>query len=233
MRFILWPEIIFQPDRRKLNNSFNPTLRYRGFHRCLLGFCRNDVHSRWVNSGFGRNNPSLGLSKRSMRKVSIALLVISIVSSSSLPSQAQRHRARRQVKKPEIKLTQTASKTCISEEETEGCAIEPSAPEPETGIPNRKARCSDCIVFGRVINKPAPCYPQAAKAEDISGAVQVKIVVDEAGKVIWARAISGHQILQRAAVRAACRARFTPSTFIGRKIKVKAVGIMTYNFLLP
>ena len=173
------------------------------------------------------------MSKQSMRKVSVTLLLLSIILVAALPSQAQRRRSRRQIKNSEIKLSQTASKTCISNEETEGCAIDPSAPEPETGIPNSRVRCSDCVVYGKVIENPAPCYPHEAKAENISGEVQVKIVVDELGKVIWAKALSGHQTLQQAAVRAACRIRLTPSTLIGRKIKVKAVGVMTYKFKLP
>lgn len=187
-----------------------------------------------LKSSVRRNNRSFWVSKQSMRKVSVALLLLSIILVAALPSHAQRRRSRRQIKKPEITLLrQTASKTCIWDEETEGCAIDPSAPEPETGIPNSKARCSDCIVFGKVIEKPAPCYPQEAKAENISGEVQVKMVINEAGKVIWAKALSGHPMLQQAAVRAACRTRFTPSTFIGRKIKVKAVGVLTYKFKLP
>ena len=183
--------------------------------------------------GVMRNNRRFWVSNQSMRKVSVALLLLSIIFIAPLPSQAQRRRSRRQTKKPEVTLSQTASKTCISDDETEGCAIDPSSPEPETGIPNSKVRCSDCTVFGKVIEKPAPCYPQDAKAENISGDVQVKIVVDEAGKVIWSKALSGHQMLQQAAIRAACRARFTPSTFIGRGIKVKAVGVMTYKYKLP
>lgn len=170
-----------------------------------------------------------------MRTVAVKLLGGLLITTllALLPSQAQRRRSRRQINKPEIKLSQSASKNCLSETKPEGCTLDPSAPEPETGIPNSKARCSDCIIFGKPINKPAPCYPRDAKAENISGEVQVKIVIDEEGKVIWARAISGHQMLQQAAIRAACRARFTPSTFIGRKIKVKALGVMTYKFILP
>lgn len=168
-----------------------------------------------------------------MRKVSVTLLVVSVILAAALPSQAQHRRSRRQIKKSEIKLAETASKNCISDEETEGCVIDPSAPVPETGIPNSKVRCSDCIIFGEAIDKPAPCYPQAAKADNISGEVQVKIGVDEVGKVIWARAINGQPVLQPAAVRAACRTRFTRSTFIGRTIKVKAVGVMNYKFKLP
>jgi TonB family protein len=168
-----------------------------------------------------------------MRKLSVALIVLSVFLVADLSSQAQRRRSRRPVKIPQIKLSQPSSKICIADEETEGCAIDPSAPEPETGIPNSKVRCSDCVVFGKVIENPAPCYPHEAKAESISGEVQVRIVVDELGKVIWAKALSGHQTLQQAAVRAACRARFTPSTLIGRKIKVKSVGVLTYKFELP
>ncbi len=167
-----------------------------------------------------------------MRKVSVTLLPLSTILIAVLPSQAQRRRSRRQVKRPEIKLSQSASKNCISDEETEGCTIDPSAPEPEIGIPFDKIRCSDCIIFGAPLKKPAPCYPRLAKAANVSGEVQVKMIVNEEGKVIWARAISGHPLLHQAAVRAACRARFSPSYVIGRKMKVKAVGLITYNFRL-
>src|SRR6202521_1739166 len=202
--------------------------RERNHGACHPQLVRNVVVARRVNSTVRRNNRGILVSKQSMRKVSLTLLLLSLILVAALPSQAQRRSSGRQ-----IKLSQTASKTCISNEETEGCAIHSSAPEPETGIPNSKVRCSDCVVFGKVIKNPAPCYPHDAKAENISGEVQVKIVVDELGKVIWAKALSGHQTLQQAAERAACRARFTPSTLIGRKIKVKAVGVMTYKFKLP
>ena len=170
-----------------------------------------------------------------MKREPIHLIVtLSILISllGALPSQAQRRRPRSQIKKSQVVLSQTVSKDCISEGETEGCSIDLSTAEPETGIPNSNVRCSDCIIFGKAIHHPAPCYPQAAKAENISGEVQVKIVVDEEGKVIWARAINGHPMLHEAATKAACRTRFTPSTLIGRKTRVKAVGVMTYNFKL-
>jgi protein TonB len=72
-----------------------------------------------------------------------------------------------------------------------------------------------------------------AKAAKATGEVQVKMIVDEEGKVIWARAISGQPLLQPTAVRAACRERFSPSHVVGRNIKVKGAGLITYNFKLP
>jgi TonB family protein len=169
-----------------------------------------------------------------MRKVEVKLLVVlSIISLLTTPlSHAQRRRSQRKIKKPQINLSQAASKDCISDEEIEGCTIDPSAPEPELGIPFSKIRCSDCIIYGKPLEKPAPCYPQLAKAANVLGEVQVKMVVDEKGKVIWAKAISGHPLLHRAAVRAACSTRFSPSYVIGRKMKVKTVGLITYNFKL-
>jgi TonB family protein len=89
------------------------------------------------------------------------------------------------------------------------------------------------VSLGKPIDIKAPCYPQAANADNISGQVQVKFVVDEEGKVIWARAINGHPMLQHAAVNAACRSRFTPSTLLGSKMKVNAIGVITYVFKLP
>jgi TonB family protein len=168
-----------------------------------------------------------------MRKSSTTLFLLSIILVAVLPSQAQRRRSRRQIEKPEVKTSQIVSKNCISDEETEGCMIDPSAPEPEALKSLGKIRCSDCIISGKALTKPAPCYPQLAKVAHISGEIQVKIVVDEKGKIIWARALSGHLLLRQAAVRAACHARFSPSYVSENKVKLKTVGVITYNFKLP
>jgi protein TonB len=58
----------------------------------------------------------------------------------------------------------------------------------------------------------------------------VQIIVDEEGYVISARAVSGHPLLQQAAVFAARQARFTPTLLEGRPVKVS--GVITYNFVL-
>jgi TonB family protein len=86
------------------------------------------------------------------------------------------------------------------------------------------------VMAGKAISKPAPSYPTAARLARISGQVQVKVLVDENGDVIRAEAVSGHPLLQTAAVQAALATKFTPTTLSGRPVKV--TGVITYNFVL-
>jgi TonB family protein len=81
------------------------------------------------------------------------------------------------------------------------------------------------------IDLPKPVYPAAAKKDHISGQVQVKVVLDETGKVVSAEATFGPEQLRAAAVEAAKRARFKP-TLIGG-VPQKVFGIILYDFVAP
>jgi outer membrane biosynthesis protein TonB len=59
----------------------------------------------------------------------------------------------------------------------------------------------------------------------------VQVFIDETGKVVSAKVISGHPLLVPEAQRAATQARFSP-TMIGDHA-VKVSGVITYNFVLP
>ncbi|HEX8069266.1 MAG TPA: TonB family protein [Pyrinomonadaceae bacterium] len=108
---------------------------------------------------------------------------------------------------------------------------EPPPPPPKpTPPPVPKAPISQGVLNGKAISKPQPPYPPIAKAARASGTVVVSIVVDESGKVISAKATSGHPLLQQAAVQAAYQARFTPTLLSGQPVKVS--GFITYNFVL-
>ncbi|HEX8844349.1 MAG TPA: TonB family protein [Pyrinomonadaceae bacterium] len=122
-----------------------------------------------------------------------------------------------------------------------GAAPPPPQPAPKpvpTPLPSGvafsygKARAP---ISGGVLNAkaqvlPKPAYPPIAKAAKASGTVTVQVTVDESGKVIAARAVSGHPLLQAAAAEAARRATFTPTKLSGQPVKV--AGVITYNFLL-
>lgn len=82
---------------------------------------------------------------------------------------------------------------------------------------------------GKAIDLPAPEYPVIARAAHASGAVTVEITIDENGDVIAAKAVSGHPLLQAAAVTAARQASFTPTRLNGEPVKV--TGILVYNFV--
>jgi len=86
------------------------------------------------------------------------------------------------------------------------------------------------VLNGKAIKKPAPKYPSAAIAEGAQGVVVVQITIDEAGNVLKATARSGHPLLQEAAVKAALKAKFSPTRVGGQPVKVS--GLITYNFVL-
>ncbi|HKO97825.1 MAG TPA: TonB family protein [Pyrinomonadaceae bacterium] len=104
-----------------------------------------------------------------------------------------------------------------------------SEPQPEKSEPSRVE--SGGVLNGKAISLPEPAYPAAAKAIRASGTVSVEVTIDEQGRVISARAISGHVLLHAAAVKAANEARFPPSLIRGQPVKV--TGVINYTFTLP
>ncbi len=93
------------------------------------------------------------------------------------------------------------------------------------------APISGGVLNGKAISLPAPEYPAIAKQARASGAVAVQVTIDENGTVISARAVSGHPLLQAAAVAAARQARFSPTLLMGEPVKVN--GVIIYNFGEP
>ena len=84
------------------------------------------------------------------------------------------------------------------------------------------------ILNSKAIELPAPIYPAEAKKLHASGQVQVKVLVDETGRVMNADAVFGPQSLWLAAINAARKARFAPMLIEGTAVKVS--GILTYDF---
>lgn len=87
------------------------------------------------------------------------------------------------------------------------------------------------VLNGKAGSLPAPAYPPAAMAVRADGAVNVQVLIDEAGNVISAAAVSGHPLLRAAAEAAAREAKFAPTRLSGQEVKVS--GVVTYNFVLP
>ena len=114
-------------------------------------------------------------------------------------------------------------------------AYQPQAelpPPPPPTLPNihKPTIVVGGVLNGKAVSKPAPLYPPIAKAARAQGTVTVQIVVDEDGDVISAAAVSGHPLLQQAAVAAARQAKFSPTRLSGEPVKVS--GVITYNFVL-
>jgi TonB family protein len=81
---------------------------------------------------------------------------------------------------------------------------------------------------GKVISRPEPAYPPIARAARAQGPVVVRVVADEEGKVVAAQAVSGHPLLQQAALQAARKLRFKPPLVDGKPVKFS--GTITYTF---
>ncbi|HLA95738.1 MAG TPA: energy transducer TonB [Pyrinomonadaceae bacterium] len=92
-----------------------------------------------------------------------------------------------------------------------------------------KTIISDGVINGKATHLPKPAYSAAAIAMGAKGTVNVQVTIDESGKVISARAISGNPILRVEAQKAAWNARFSP-TYLS-KVPVKVTGVIVYNFV--
>ncbi len=98
---------------------------------------------------------------------------------------------------------------------------------------NLNAQTTPRQISGGVLNSkavkfPKPEYPAAAKAVKADGQVQVQILIDEVGKVMEAKAISGHLLLRQSTEEAALKTTFQPTYLNGKTVKVS--GILLYHF---
>jgi len=85
------------------------------------------------------------------------------------------------------------------------------------------------VLNAKAANLPPPEFPAIARRAGASGQVMVEILIDEGGNVISAQAVSGHPLLQAAAVTAARQASFTPTRLKGEPVRVS--GVLVYNFV--
>jgi TonB family protein len=111
-----------------------------------------------------------------------------------------------------------------------GVCAEGDKCKPLAGVDGVTTDAERVVVTIKVINKPQPVYPPIAKAARAQGTVTVQVIVNEEGRVIAAQAVSGHPLLQAAAVKAARGVSFSP-ILLGTK-PVKVSGVITYNFVL-
>ena len=106
----------------------------------------------------------------------------------------------------------------------------PPAPKP-TPKPAPPRAISKGVLNGSALSLPKPPYPAAARAVRASGAVNVQVKISETGSVVSASAVSGHPLLQQAAVSAARQAKFAPTLLSGQPVPV--TGVIVYNFIAP
>jgi TonB family protein len=78
-------------------------------------------------------------------------------------------------------------------------------------------------------NLVKPSYSKEAKKLGISGQVKIEVIVNESGRVIYARSIENKLFLAQAARKAALRSTFQPKRNCDNK-PIKFRGTIIYNF---
>ena len=86
------------------------------------------------------------------------------------------------------------------------------------------------VINSLALSLPKPPYPALAKRLGIEGTVSVQVLIDETGRVVSAKTVSGSALLATAAQQAALNARFSPTMLDEQRVKVS--GVITYNFVL-
>lgn len=149
----------------------------------------------------------------------------------------------RQVEQPKVAAApnpeQPAENAGQTAQNAEEKTLDPNAPQvtgtegnTENEKPNNANNKQPDVkkpINGGNLNSKAIYLPQPeVAAGQATGVVLVQILIDEQGTVIEAKAVSGPQHLQAAAVNAAKFARFSPTTLMGEAVKV--AGTLSYNF---
>jgi TonB family protein len=80
----------------------------------------------------------------------------------------------------------------------------------------------------KILNDVLPVYPQKAKDRNIQGSVEVQLLINEDGEVIFANPMSGPEDLWAESVKAAVAARFKPTALSGESVKI--TGRVIFDF---
>ena len=85
---------------------------------------------------------------------------------------------------------------------------------------NGPLRVGGNVQAARAIKKVAPVYPEEARAARISGVVRLHVIIGKDGKIEQLEVISGHPLLQQAALDAVRQWRYQQTLLNGEPVKV-------------
>ncbi len=125
---------------------------------------------------------------------------------------------------PSVVLSQTEHRTKSPVEILYGSS------KSDTSDGNKKSRYPLIagILNSKVVSESLPNYPQKAKDNNIEGQVEVQLLINEDGDVIFANPLSGREELWAESVKAAVKNRFSPTTVKNEPVKV--TGRIIFDF---
>ena len=124
---------------------------------------------------------------------------------------------------------QTLNKSQVEPTQTEDTNIGFQCPSGTENEPRPEIKLSVGDVTKKAQKLPQPKRSSEAKAAGVFGKVVAEVAIDiHSGKVVWARIVSGHSLLQESVKDVVCQARFYPSFINSPPIRVG--GTINYIF---
>lgn len=124
---------------------------------------------------------------------------------------------------------QTPNKSQADLTQTKEADVGFQCPNGTENEPHPEIKLSVGDVTKKAKELPKPKRSSEAKAARVFGKVVAEVAIDmHSGKVVWARIVSGHPLLQEAVKAVVCQARFYPSLINSATIKIG--GTLTYSF---
>ena len=109
-----------------------------------------------------------------------------------------------------------------------GGIIGSTAPPPKVATP-QKLRISSGVAEGNVIHRVDPLYPSIARSAHIQGDVVLQALISKQGTIENLRAISGHAILQQAAIDAVKQWKYKPWILNTEAVEVETTIIVHFR----
>jgi protein TonB len=95
-----------------------------------------------------------------------------------------------------------------------------TAPPPPKPKPTGPIRVGGNVQAARIVNRVQPVYPPLARQTRISGTVRLHAIISKDGTIQQLEVISGHPLLQQAALDAVRQWRYQPTLLNGEPVEV-------------
>lgn len=110
-----------------------------------------------------------------------------------------------------------------------GISVEALPPPPPPKIRPAPMLVRTTLLSSRLLKRVEPVYPELARRARVSGTVILQVTVDEEGNVTEVRVLSGHPLLDDAAVQAVKRWKYSPTYLNGEPVPVMASVTVIFN----
>jgi protein TonB len=100
---------------------------------------------------------------------------------------------------------------------------------PKAAPPPQRVRISQGVTQGLIIHKVTPTYPAIARSARISGNVVLQAEISKNGTIENLHVLSGHPMLQAAAIDAVKQWRYKPYILNGEPVEVETTITVTFN----